>query len=82
MLSVPFKYPLYIAFHKSLFTYQPTESNHAEGSPTEKPIRKVYNTTCIQKPLKGSNQFKCRFYSVDLRRVVVSEQWSLNTGGL
>ena len=26
--------------------------------------------------------FKCRFYCVDLRRVVVSEQWSLKACGL
>ena len=26
--------------------------------------------------------FKCRFYLVDLRRFVVSEQWSLKAGGL
>ena len=40
--------------------------------------------------LKGSNEsgllqqvvFKCRFYWVDLRRVAVSEQWSLKSGGL
>ena len=50
-----------------------------------------YSITCIQRPLKGSNKsgllqqvvFKCRFYKVDLgTRIVVSEQWSLNTGGL
>ena len=45
-----------------------------------------YSITCIQRPLKGSNEigplqqvvFKCRFYQVKLRRVVVLEQWSLN----
>ena len=26
--------------------------------------------------------FKCRIYRVDLRRVVVSKQWSLKAGGL
>ena len=49
-----------------------------------------YTTTCIQKPLKESNEsgllqqvvFKCRFYKVDLRRVVVSELWSLKAGGI
>ena len=41
------------------------------------------------RPLKESNEsgllqqvvFKCRFYYVDLRRVVISEQWSLKEGG-
>ena len=50
----------------------------------------MYSITCIQRPLKGSNEsgllqqvvFKFRFYSVDFRRVVVSEQWSLKAGGL
>ena len=45
-----------------------------------------YKITCIQRPPKGSNKsgllqqvvFKCMFYEVDLRRGVVSEQWSLN----
>ena len=45
---------------------------------------------CIQRPLMGSNEngllqrviFKCRFYQVDLRRVAVSEQWSIKAGGL
>ena len=49
-----------------------------------------YSITCIQRPLKGSNRsgllqqvfFKCRLYYVDLRRIAVSEQWSLNAGGL
>ena len=49
-----------------------------------------YSITCIQRPLKGSNEsgllqpvvFKCRFYKVDLRRVAVSEQLSLKAGGL
>ena len=49
-----------------------------------------YSITCIQRPLKGSNEsgllqqvvFKYRFYQVDLRRAVVSEQWSLKAGGL
>ena len=49
-----------------------------------------FRITCIQRPLKGSNEggllqqvvFKCRFYLVDLRRVTVSEQWSLKAGGL
>ena len=49
-----------------------------------------YSITCIQRPLKGSNQkgllqqmvFKCRFYLFDLRRIAVSEQWSLKAGGL
>ena len=44
----------------------------------------------IQRPLKRSNEngllqqvvFKCRFYPVDLKRVGVSEQWSLKAGGL
>ena len=52
--------------------------------------KKYYSTTCIQRPLKGNNGssllqqvvFKCRFYLVELRRVVVSEQWSLKAGGL
>ena len=42
------------------------------------------------RPLKGSNEsgllqqvvFKSRFYEADLRRVVVSEQRSLKSGGL
>ena len=50
----------------------------------------MYSITCIQRPLKGSNEsglfhqvvFKCRFYWVDFRKVVVSEQWSLKVGGL
>ena len=49
-----------------------------------------YSITCLQRPLKGNNKngllqqvvFKCRFCSVDLIRVVVSEQWSLKAGGL
>ena len=49
-----------------------------------------YSITCIQRPLKESNEsgflqqvvFKCRFYRVGLRRVAVSEQWSLKAGGL
>ena len=48
-------------------------------------LMKKYSITCIERPLKGSNErgllqqvvFKCRFYYVDLRRVVVSEQRSL-----
>ena len=40
---------------------------------------------CIQRPPKGSNKsvllqqvvFKCRFYYVDTRKDIVSEQWSL-----
>ena len=50
----------------------------------------MYSITRIQRPLKGSNEsgllqqvvFKCRFYLVDSRTVVVSEQWSLKAGGL
>ena len=50
----------------------------------------MYSITCIQRPLTGSNEsgliqqvvFKCRFCWVDLRRAVVSEQWSLKAGGL
>ena len=49
----------------------------------------MYSITCIQRPHKGSNEsgllqqvvFKCRFYQVDLRRVAVSEQWSLTADG-
>ena len=49
-----------------------------------------YSITCIQRPLKRSNEsgllqqvvFKCRFYQVDLKRVVVPEQWSLEAVGL
>ena len=49
-----------------------------------------YSITCIQRSLKGSNEsgllqqvvFKCRFYEVDLRRVAVSEPWSLKASGL
>ena len=54
-----------------------------------------YSITCIQRPLKESNEsgllqqvvFKCRLYQVDLRRVAVSGvavsgQWSLKAGGL
>ena len=44
-----------------------------------------YSITCIQRPPKESNKngllqqvaFKCRFYLVDIRRGIVSEQWSL-----
>ena len=51
--------------------------------------KREYSITCIKRPLKGSNEsgllqqvvFKCRFYKVDFRRVVVSEQWSLKAGG-
>ena len=57
----------------------------------------MYNITCIQRPPNESNKngllqqvvYKCSFYSVDLRRGVVSGQWSLKavdakyrTGGL
>ena len=50
----------------------------------------IYSITYIQRPLKGSNEFnllqqvvfKYRFYLVDLRRVFVSEKWSLKAGGL
>ena len=46
----------------------------------------IYSRTCIQRPPKGTNKsgllqqvvFKYRFDKVDLRRVVVSEVWSLN----
>ena len=49
-----------------------------------------YSITCIQRPLKESNEsgplqqvvFKYRFFQVELRRVVVSEHWSLKVGGL
>ena len=52
--------------------------------------RRKYSITCIQRPFKASDKngllqhmvFKCRFYLVDLRRVAVSEQWSLKAGGL
>ena len=51
---------------------------------------KLYNISCIQRPLKGSNAsgllqqvvFKCRFYLVELRRGFVSEQLFLKAGGL
>ena len=44
-----------------------------------------HSISCSQRPPKGSNKsgllqqvtFKCRFDLVDLRRSVVSEQWSL-----
>ena len=47
-----------------------------------------YSITCIQRSPKGSNKsgllqqvvFKCRFYFLDLRRGILSEQWSLKTG--
>ena len=50
----------------------------------------LYSITCIQRPLKESNEsgllqrvvFKCGFYPVDLRRVIVSEQWFLKAAGL
>ena len=50
----------------------------------------IYRITCIQRPLKGSNEsglllqvvFKCRFYKIDSRRVVISKQWSPKAGGL
>ena len=49
-----------------------------------------YSITCITRQLEGSNEsgllqqvvFKCRFYQVNVRKVVVSEQWSLKAGGL
>ena len=45
---------------------------------------------CIQRPLKGSNESgllqqvvsEWKFYLIDLRRIVVSEQMSLKAGGL
>ena len=50
----------------------------------------VYSITCNKRPLKGSNEsgllqqvvFICRFYQVGLRRIFVSEQWSLKADGL
>ena len=50
----------------------------------------IYSITCMQRPLKESNEsgllqqvvFECRSYQVDLRTVVVSEQWSLKADGL
>ena len=50
----------------------------------------MYSITCIQRPLKGSNEsgllqpvvFKCRFHKVDLKRVVVSEEWSLKAADI
>ena len=53
-------------------------------------VYSIYSITCVQRPLNGSDEsgvlqqvvFKCRFYQVDLKRDVVSEQWSLKTGGL
>ena len=50
----------------------------------------MYSITCIQRPLRGRNESgllqqvvaKYRFYYVDLRRVVVLEQWSLQAGDL
>ena len=44
-----------------------------------------YSITCIQRPPKGSNKsgllqqvvLKCRFYLVDVRRGIISEQWSV-----
>ena len=49
-----------------------------------------YSMTCINRALKGSNEsgllrqvvFKCRLYEVALRKVVVSERWSLKSDGL
>ena len=45
----------------------------------------MYSVTEILRPLKGSNEsgllqqvvIKCRFYYAELRRLAVSEQWSL-----
>ena len=50
----------------------------------------IYSITCIQSPLKGSDEsgllqqvaFKYRFYYVELGKLAVSEQWSLKAGGL
>ena len=47
----------------------------------------LYSLTCFQRPPKGSNKscllqlvvLKSKFYYADLRRGVVSEQWSLKT---
>ena len=47
-----------------------------------------YGITCIQRPIKGINEsgllqqvvIKCRFYWIDLWRVVVSEQLSHKAG--
>ena len=44
-----------------------------------------YSITCVKRPRKGSNKsgllqqvvFKCRLYKVNLKRGVVSGQWSL-----
>ena len=49
----------------------------------------IYSITCIQRPLKGSNEigllqeviFNCRFYLVD-SGFIVSDWWSLNTSGI
>ena len=51
-------------------------------------IPSIYSISCIQRPLKESNEsgllqqvvFKCRLYKVDLNRVSVSEQWCLKAG--
>ena len=52
--------------------------------------KNIRGISCIKRPLTGSNEsgliqqvvFKCRFYYVGLRRIVISEQWSLKAGGL
>ena len=49
----------------------------------------MYSISCIQRPPKGSNKsgllkqvvLKRWFYLVDFRRGLVSEQWSLKSGG-
>ena len=51
---------------------------------------KKYSITCIQRPLRGSNEcglllqvvFKYRFYFVDKRGIVVTELWILKAGAL
>ena len=51
-------------------------------------MKRLYSITCIQRPLKGSNESGLlqlvvfKYYWYDLGRVVVSEQWSLKAGGL
>ena len=54
------------------------------------PLILKYSITCIERPLKESNEsgllqhvvIEYRLYLNDLRRVVVSKKWSLKAGGL
>ena len=74
MLNFNYTKPLASHFFKNLF---------------EKGQLFIHSITCIQRPLQVINKsillqqvvFKCWFYFVDLGRDVVSDLWSLKSGG-